>query len=81
MKNNSRNSDPQKVVEELERERREMEDIFSIKAGEEEKLREQEIRSECTQQNVSHTLSNKLRFISNIFMGNGEECQPCRNEL
>ena len=46
MSSNARNSDPKKVLEELERERKEMEEMFSIKAGEEEKLREQEIRSE-----------------------------------
>ncbi len=46
MKSNTRNSDPQKVLEEMERERREMEEMFSIKAGEETKLREQEVLRE-----------------------------------
>lgn len=46
MKANQRNSDPKRVLEELERERKEMEELFSIKAGEEGKLREQEVLSE-----------------------------------
>lgn len=45
MASSSRTSDPQKVLEEIEKERREMEEIFSIKAGKAEKLREQEIKS------------------------------------
>ena len=47
MKSSARQSDPQRVLEELEKERREMEEMFSIKAGEEEKLREQEVLSKC----------------------------------
>jgi len=46
MTSSTRASDPQKVLEEIEKERREMEEIFSIKAGKAEKLREQEIKSE-----------------------------------
>ncbi len=45
MVSSTRASDPQKVLEEIEKERREMEEIFSIKAGKAEKLREQEIKS------------------------------------
>lgn len=45
MASNSRSSDPLKVLEEIERERREMEEMFTIKAGMAEKLREQEIKS------------------------------------
>ena len=44
MSSTAKTSDPQKVLEEMEKERKEMEDMFTIKAGEAEKLREQEIR-------------------------------------
>ena len=43
---NARQKDPAKVLEDMERERREMEERFTIKAGEAEKLREQEVLSE-----------------------------------
>ena len=43
---NAREKDPAKVLEDMERERREMEERFTIKAGEAEKLREQEVLSE-----------------------------------
>lgn len=43
---NARQKDPAKVLEDMERERKEMEERFTIKAGEEEKLREQEVLSE-----------------------------------
>ena len=46
MKSNTRNSDPQKFLEEMEKERKEMEAAFAIKAGEETKLREQEVLKE-----------------------------------
>ena len=38
---------PQEIFKEMEAERREMEEQFTIKAGEAEKLREQEILSKC----------------------------------
>jgi hypothetical protein len=41
------NNDPQKVLEDMERERREMEEKFTIKAGESERLREQEVLSKA----------------------------------
>ena len=44
MTSNQRSSDPQKVLEEIEKERKEMEEMFTIKAGMAEKLREQEIK-------------------------------------
>eukprot|EP00095_Tigriopus_kingsejongensis_P011741 maker-scaffold613_size124221-snap-gene-0.33 protein:Tk11741 transcript:maker-scaffold613_size124221-snap-gene-0.33-mRNA-1 annotation:"e3 ubiquitin-protein ligase lrsam1-like" len=43
---NLRHSDPHRVLEELEKERHEMEERFTIKAGEAEKLREQDIKKE-----------------------------------
>ena len=43
---NAREKDPAKVLEDMERERREMEERFTIKAGEAEKLKEQEVLSE-----------------------------------
>ena len=43
---NAREKDPAKVLEDMERERREMEERFTIKAGEADKLREQEVLSE-----------------------------------
>ncbi len=58
MESRSHNSDPKRVLEELEKERKEMEELFAIKAGEEEKLREQEILStyrcyaDCVTQDV-----------------------------
>ena len=36
-------NDPQKVLEEMEKERQEMEDMFTIRAGEADKLREQDV--------------------------------------
>ena len=36
-------NDPQKVLEEMEKERQEMEEMFTIRAGEADKLREQEV--------------------------------------
>lgn len=41
-------NDPQKVLEEMERERREMEEMFTIRAGEADKLREQDVLSKYT---------------------------------
>ena len=43
---NARQKDPAKVLEDMERERKEMEERFTIKAGEADKLREQEVLSE-----------------------------------
>ena len=45
MKTQKAQNDPQKVLEEMERERKEMEDMFTIKAGEVEKLREKDVLS------------------------------------
>ncbi len=45
MKTNAANKDPAKVLEEMERERKEMEEMFTIKAGEAEKLRESDVLS------------------------------------
>ena len=42
MKAQKAQNDPQKVLEEMERERKEMEEMFTIKAGEVEKLREKD---------------------------------------
>ena len=36
-------NDPQKVLEEMEKERQEMEEMFTIRAGEADKLREQDV--------------------------------------
>jgi isocitrate lyase len=44
MASSQRSSDPQKVLEEIEKERKEMEEMFTIKAGMAEKLREQEVK-------------------------------------
>ena len=38
---------PQEIVREMEEERREMEEQFTIRAGEAEKLRGQEVLSKC----------------------------------
>ena len=46
MESNAARTDPQKVLEEMERERKEMEEMFSIKAGEETALREKEVLRE-----------------------------------
>ncbi|TRY63249.1 hypothetical protein TCAL_05773 [Tigriopus californicus] len=46
MASNARHSDPQRVLEELEREKKEMEDQLTIKAGEAGKLRAQEVKKE-----------------------------------
>jgi len=43
MKAQKAQNDPQKVLEEMERERREMEEMFTIKADEVEKLREKDV--------------------------------------
>lgn len=48
MASNARHSDPQRFLEDMERERREMEERFTIKAGEADKLREQEVLSACS---------------------------------
>jgi len=61
MRGQARNSDPQKVLEELERERKEMEEMFSIKAGEEEKLRGQEILREMQRQMAEEMRREQLR--------------------
>ena len=45
MKTQKAQNDPQKVLEEMERERKEMEEMFTIKAGEVEKLREKDVLS------------------------------------
>lgn len=45
MASNARHSDPQRVLEELEREKKEMEEQLTIKAGEAGKLRAQEVKS------------------------------------
>ena len=45
MKTQKAQNDPQRVLEEMERERKEMEDMFTIKAGEVEKLREKDVLS------------------------------------
>lgn len=45
MKAQKAQNDPQKVLEEMERERKEMEEMFTIKAGEAEKLREKDVLS------------------------------------
>jgi len=61
MKTQAKNSDPQKVLEELERERKEMEDMFSIKAGEEDKLREKDILREMQRQMAEEMRREQLR--------------------
>jgi len=43
MKTQKAQNDPQKVLEEMERERREMEEMFTIKADEVERLREKDV--------------------------------------
>ncbi len=48
MKAQKSNNDPQKVLEEMERERREMEEMFTIKAGEVDKLREKDVLRKST---------------------------------
>jgi hypothetical protein len=45
MKAQRAQNDPQKVLEEMERERKEMEDMFTIKAGEADKLRQEDVLS------------------------------------
>ena len=45
MKTQKAQNDPQKVLEEMERERREMEEMFTIKADEVERLREKDVLS------------------------------------
>ena len=47
MKGQRTQTDPQKVLEEMERERKEMEEMFTIKAGEVEKLREKDVLSKA----------------------------------
>jgi len=44
MNSSLRSNDPAKVLEEIEKERKEMEEMFTIKAGKAEKLREQEVK-------------------------------------
>ena len=46
MVTNKAHSDPKKLVEELERERKESEELFTIRAGDAKKLREEEVKSE-----------------------------------
>lgn len=50
--------DPQKVLEDMERERKEMEEMFTIKAGEAEKLRENDVLSKYLEESFVwwHTL-------------------------
>ena len=57
---NAREKDPAKVLEDMERERREMEERFTIKAGEAEKLREQEVLSEYGRYFDAHTGPEKM---------------------
>ena len=45
MKAQRAQNDPQKVLEDMERERKDMEEMFTIKAGEAEKLREEDVLS------------------------------------
>ena len=45
MKTQRAQNDPQKVLEDMERERKDMEEMFTIKAGEAEKLREKDVLS------------------------------------
>ena len=49
--NNSRKKDPQEILKEMEAERKETEERFTIKAGEVEKLREQEVLSKSCKKN------------------------------
>lgn len=58
MASSQRASDPQKVLEEIEKERREMEEMFTIKAGMAVKLREQEIKGK-----LINLLTPKLNLI------------------
>ena len=51
MASNARHSDPKKFLEDMEKERREMEETFTIKAGEAEKLRGQ-VRSRFAVQKI-----------------------------
>ena len=48
MKAQKAQNDPQKVLEEMEKERKEMEEMFTIKAGEADKLREKDVLSNHT---------------------------------
>ena len=48
MVTNKAHSDPKKLVEELERERKESEELFTIRAGDAKKLREEEVKSKIT---------------------------------
>ena len=58
--NSSRKKDPQEILKEMEAERLEMEERFTIKAGEEERLREQDVLSKFySLQLVYYTLSTK----------------------
>ena len=52
MKAQRAQNDPQKVLEDMERERKDMEEMFTIKAGEAEKLREEDVLSKTF---LSHT--------------------------
>ena len=51
-------NDPQKVLEEMEKERQEMEEMFTIRAGEADKLREQDVLRK----------NNAIPFGSNILI-------------
>ena len=60
-------NDPQKVLEEMEKERQEMEEMFTIRAGEADKLREQEVLRK-----------NAIAFWFNYFnFGNNKELIVC----
>lgn len=48
MKAQRAQNDPAKVLEDMERERKEMEEMFTIKAGEAEKLRENDVLSKLS---------------------------------
>ena len=72
MASSQRSSDPQKVLEEIEKERKEMEEMFTIKAGMAEKLREQEVK--CKLMFFSERKSNN----SKIFV---VCCCSCHKEI
>jgi hypothetical protein len=66
MASSQRSSDPQKVLEEIEKERRDMEELFSMKAGMADKLREQEIK--CKSPSIRGPMLWSIYFaISNNF--------------
>ena len=54
MKAQRAQNDPQKVLEDMERERKDMEEMFTIKAGEAEKLRENDVLSRTLLLSLTH---------------------------